>query len=197
MAAAAPASAPWQQAAASSARKTSDEGRSILIAVDFTEQSLGAAHWATCHLHRPGDVFHLVHVSRCVTPPTSIQHSAAGTSYDVPDPSPLNEQRHVAAVKGFIKERITRGMDAAAIPHNLHFFLELEDAPAREVVKTVVKVAKVNVQYQWCRYRARAPSRLRSMSTACTEWQRGRRHPSYMNSLAPSLIRRCRTSTLR
>ena len=50
--------------------------RSILVAVDTTEQSLAMLDWAVRQLHQQGDVFHLVHVAKVMA---STEEVASGT----------------------------------------------------------------------------------------------------------------------
>ena len=56
--------------------QASHGSRSILVAVDTTEQSLAMLDWAVRQLHQHGDVFHLVHIAKVMA---STEEVASGT----------------------------------------------------------------------------------------------------------------------
>ncbi|KXZ51197.1 hypothetical protein GPECTOR_13g684 [Gonium pectorale] len=91
--------------------------------------------------YRRGDVIHLVHVARILAPQLTIHHQYHAT-YDVPDPKPpMDERAYLENLKEQIKEKFTRPMDSLGIPHNLHLFVDTDNAPASAVCATVFKVA--------------------------------------------------------
>lgn len=50
-------------------------GRVLVVAVDpLGEASTGLLHWVCREFVRPGDVVHLVHVARIMSPTLTIQH---------------------------------------------------------------------------------------------------------------------------
>ncbi|GIL56848.1 hypothetical protein Vafri_12140 [Volvox africanus] len=117
-------------------------GRNILLAIDTTDASVSAAQWAMHEFYRKGDTFHLVHVARILAPQLTIHHQYHAT-YDVPDPKPpIDERAFLERLKEDIREKITRPMDSLGMPHNLHLFLDTDNAPASAVCTTIFKVAE-------------------------------------------------------
>ncbi|KAG1653893.1 hypothetical protein FOA52_013776 [Chlamydomonas sp. UWO 241] len=100
-----------------------------------------AVQWTAHEFCRPGDVVHLVHVSRILSPHTTIQHSYVGSSYEVPDTRPVDEQQHADTVKEVIKSRFTSELDRNNIPYAIEMFLDTDNAPASAVCATLFKVA--------------------------------------------------------
>ncbi|GFR43064.1 hypothetical protein Agub_g4071, partial [Astrephomene gubernaculifera] len=121
---------------------SSTSGRAILLALDLTDASVNAAQWAMHEFYRKGDTFHLVHVARILAPQLTIHHQYHAT-YNVPDPRPpMDERAFVERLKEDIREKFTRPMDGYGMPHNLHLFLDTDNAPASAVCTTVFKVAE-------------------------------------------------------
>ncbi|GLC37171.1 hypothetical protein PLESTB_000987600 [Pleodorina starrii] len=117
-------------------------GRQILLAIDTTDASVAAAQWAMHEFYRKGDTFHLVHVARILAPQLTIHHQYHAT-YDVPDTKPpIDERAFIERLKEDIREKITRPMDAHGMPHNLHLFLDTDNAPASAVCDIIFKVAE-------------------------------------------------------
>ncbi|EFJ41147.1 hypothetical protein VOLCADRAFT_98928 [Volvox carteri f. nagariensis] len=77
-------------------------------------------------------------------PQLTIHHQYHAT-YDVPDPKPpIDEKAFLERLKEDIREkygRITRPMDAYGMPHNLHLYLDTDNAPASAVCNIMFKVA--------------------------------------------------------
>jgi len=115
--------------------------RNVVVAIDLSDQSMKAAQWAAWEFCRPGDVVHLVHVSRVQSPQTTIQHSYAGASYQVPDPRPLDETQHVHDVKEIIRSRFTHEFERHSIPCAIEIWLDTDNAPASAVCETIFKFA--------------------------------------------------------
>jgi nucleotide-binding universal stress UspA family protein len=65
--------------------------RHVVVALDTTEASLRALKWAATEILRPGDVVHVVHVAKILSPQCVIQHSQPGTSFTVPTTSSDDE----------------------------------------------------------------------------------------------------------
>ncbi|KAG2439856.1 hypothetical protein HYH02_010488 [Chlamydomonas schloesseri] len=115
--------------------------RNILLAVALDDASLAAVNYAIHELYRKGDQFHLVHVARILSPSITIHHQYHAT-YNVPDLGPgIDERAFVERLKEEIKDKFTNPMDAMGIPHNLHLFLDTDNAPASAVCETLFKVA--------------------------------------------------------
>ena len=58
--------------------------RVLLVPVDASDASDRALEWASTQMYKPGDVIHILHVSKTLTPHCDIQHSKLSLS-----PSPL------------------------------------------------------------------------------------------------------------
>ncbi|PNW73592.1 hypothetical protein CHLRE_13g565250v5 [Chlamydomonas reinhardtii] len=118
-----------------------EPARAVLLAVAMDEASLAAVNYAIHELYRKGDQFHLVHVARILSPSITIHHQYHAT-YNVPELGPGIDQRaFLERLKEEIKDKFTNPMDALGIPHNLHLFLDTDNAPASAVCETVFKVA--------------------------------------------------------
>lgn len=48
--------------------------RTIVVALDTELESLRALDWVQDNFHKPGDVVHLVHVCKCMSPPLEVFH---------------------------------------------------------------------------------------------------------------------------
>lgn len=62
----------------------------------------------------------LAHAATRLSPPPSPPQGYAGSSYNVPDPHPIDETAHVATVREVVKSRFVGELDARKIPHALH-----------------------------------------------------------------------------
>jgi hypothetical protein len=59
--------------------------RNVVVAIDLSDTALKATQWAAHEFCRPGDIVHLVHVSRILSPQTTIQHvRGGGAAADLP-----------------------------------------------------------------------------------------------------------------
>ncbi len=56
-----------------------DEKRGVLIAVDESQESLNAFKWAVEDYYRQGDVFHLLHIVKCLQARTEVYHGELRT----------------------------------------------------------------------------------------------------------------------
>mmetsp|Transcript_14905 Transcript_14905/g.32317 ORF Transcript_14905/g.32317 Transcript_14905/m.32317 type:complete len:200 (+) Transcript_14905:76-675(+) len=117
-------------------------GRRVLVAVDLSDQSLKALQWTAFEFVRRGDIVHLIHVARVMSPQYTIQHSYPGASYTIPDPNALDENQYVEHVRDIIKSRFTSILDSRKIQHSLHLFLDTDNAPASAVCASIFKVAE-------------------------------------------------------
>lgn len=54
--------------------------RHIVVALDLSDQSHKCLQWTAFELARPGDLVHIVHVARCLSPQTTIQHASGATT---------------------------------------------------------------------------------------------------------------------
>ncbi|KAG2443942.1 hypothetical protein HXX76_002281 [Chlamydomonas incerta] len=116
--------------------------RTVLLAVALDDASISAVNYAIHELYRKGDQFHLVHVARILSPSITIHHQYHAT-YNVPELGPgIDERAFLERLKEEIKDKLTNPMDALGIPHNLHLFLDTDNAPASAVCETVFKVAE-------------------------------------------------------
>lgn len=48
--------------------------RNVVVAFDASEDSLKALEYAAKNIFRKGDIFHLVHVVKCLEPPLEVFH---------------------------------------------------------------------------------------------------------------------------
>lgn len=51
-----------------------------MVALDLSDQSHKCLQWTAFELARPGDLVHIVHVARCLSPQTTIQHASGATT---------------------------------------------------------------------------------------------------------------------
>lgn len=119
---------------------TENTGRNILVAVDTTDQSLGAMNWAVHEFYKPGDSIHIVHVAKLINPECTIQHGFPGASYVVPD-GQNQDKELVDKVRAFLHQKFEEPLQSLNIPSTTHLYLDTNNAPASAIATTVDKVA--------------------------------------------------------
>ena len=81
---------PQHSSSLGGSHSSSPKPRHLVVAIDMSEASCKAMQYAAVEVARRGDVLHLVHVARVLTPQCTIQHSKS----DPGPPKPEVGQPH-------------------------------------------------------------------------------------------------------
>mmetsp|Transcript_1765 Transcript_1765/g.4453 ORF Transcript_1765/g.4453 Transcript_1765/m.4453 type:complete len:181 (+) Transcript_1765:100-642(+) len=116
--------------------------RHVVIALDLSDNSWRATKYYADELSKPGDVVHLVHISRCLEPQVSVQHSYPGASYNVPELHRFDERQHSEHIQGVIKSRFLPCLEGLGIQHILHLYFDTDNSPGTAIAAILNRVAE-------------------------------------------------------
>ncbi|BDA43421.1 hypothetical protein COCOBI_04-4330 [Coccomyxa sp. Obi] len=114
--------------------------RNIVLALDKTEDCQKLLEYARVY-HKPGDVYHVVHVAKLVGHKEEIFHGPVGTSINFHEKSLHEVTKDISATKEWFRDRIKELEDLEDVQRIPYFYVEDTSAPAAVVAKIIGNLA--------------------------------------------------------